>query len=283
MLRALVNRVRAYGTGSALTYSLGRFSGVRECYGRAIGGLQAAGGVPGLRAVNGESLFGRHDAEALACQMRRDSAVLGLQLPGHVVAELREFARSAPLRDGGNPRILQPDEICDGRRSDGSPVFVGDVVGTDLCSAALRVARDPLLIAVVSRYLHYRPVGVDVRMLRSFVVDAPVEERRRHQTVDYHFDVHGYNFVYANFYVSDVDAESGAHEMVLGSHCQKPLSWLLGSARRTDEEVGREYGAERIRLIEGPGGTGFIQDSSCYHRVRAPTKRERIMLHLRYY
>ena len=81
----------------------------------------------------------------------------------------------------------------------------------------------------------------------------------------------------------DVDAGVGAHVMVLGSHQDKPFRWVLGSARRADPSIEVHYGPERIKTITGPAGTGFIQDSSCYHKVLAPKAADRIMLHLRYY
>lgn len=95
--------------------------------------------------------------------------------------------------------------------------------------------------------------------------------------------MHAYNFVYVNIYLVDVDEHGGAHVMVLGSHDDKPTRWLLGSARRGDASIEVHYGQERIRTIVGPAGTGFIQDSSCYHKVLAPRDRDRIMLHIRYY
>jgi hypothetical protein len=139
------------------------------------------------------------------------------------------------------------------------------------------------LLAAVTEYLGYSPIGVHTRILHSPVVDGPIGARRSVQTIDYHFDVHSYNFVYANFYLTDVEVTSGAHEMVLGSHVDKPTNWLFGTARRTDDEILAYYGPHRVKTIVGPAGTGFLQDSSCYHRVLAPSSRERLMLHIRYY
>ena len=54
--------------------------------------------------------------------------------------------------------------------------------------------------------------------------------------------VHDYNFIYANYYITDCDARSGAHAMILTSHRDKPISWLLGSVRKDREALMRYYG-----------------------------------------
>jgi hypothetical protein len=139
-------------------------------------------------------------------------------------------------------------------------------------------------LSVVSGYLGYSPSAMTIRLMWSFASDFPPQVRRSAgQTVDYHFDVHSYNFVYANYYLTDTDARSGAHVMVLGSHRDKPFRWLLGSARQPDDAIVRHYGRDREWLIQGPAGYGFIQDSSCYHKALAPLERDRLMLQVRYF
>lgn len=283
MLAAFYNRIKSYGAAGTIPYALGRFRTVRRAYSRGVSSLQQFGGAPGLRTASVGTLFPQNAPEDIAARLRTEAAAFDLRLPKDVVSALQQHAAAAPIKDWGSQQVWRQDDVVDGRLPNGAPVFVADVVGTDVHPAAVRVARDPVLVDAVSDYLGYRVLGVDTRMMRSFVVDAPVEQRRRTQTVDFHFDVHGYNFVYANFYVTDVDAESGAHEMVMRSHADKPLHWLFGSARRTDEEIIAHYGKHRLKLITGPAGEGFVQDSSCYHRVLAPVTRERLMLHLRYY
>ena len=281
-MRQFVRRLGGRGLRGTLVYTLGRFHQVREAYGERVGLAQRYGAVPGLSPVEGSATMFSGDAEMHARSIARDSAAFGFRLPDGIIAGLRKHAEGARIKDWSSQEFFSPAEVVDGRRN-GKPVFVADVMDTEVVPEAIKVARDPLVLDVVSRHMRYTPVGVHIRMLRSFVVDAPIEERRKTQTVDYHFDVHGYNFVYANFYLCDVDTDRGAHEMVLGSHRDKPFRWLLGSARKSDEEIIAHYPAAKIKTILGPAGTGFIQDSSCYHRVLAPKTKERLMLHLRYY
>jgi hypothetical protein len=116
----------------------------------------------------------------------------------------------------------------------------------------------------------------------SFVCDATREDRlAQWQTLDYHFDVDGYSFIYANFYITPVDRDSGAHAYIRGSHKRKPSWMLLHSANQPDEVVLTHFGKESEVVVEGGVGCGFLEDASCYHKALAPKTRERLMLQIR--
>jgi hypothetical protein len=101
------------------------------------------------------------------------------------------------------------------------------------------------------------------------------------QTVDYHFDVDGYSFVYANFYITAVDRTSGAHAYIRGSHKRKPWWMLLHSANQTDDAVLEYFGKDNEVIVEGAAGYGFLEDASCYHKAIPPRAAERLMLQIR--
>ena len=88
--------------------------------------------------------------------------------------------------------------------------------------------------------------------------------------------------MYASFYILDTDRYSGAHVMMKRSHNRKPLRMLLGSTVATEAAVRQQFGQENEVMIEGPAGTGFVQDTSCYHRATPPTQRDRLMLAIRF-
>jgi hypothetical protein len=70
--------------------------------------------------------------------------------------------------------------------------------------------------------------------------------------------------------------------MMKRSHKKKPLRMLLGSAAASEDAVRKQYGIENEITIEGPAGTGFVQDTSCYHRATPPTAGDRLMLAVRF-
>jgi hypothetical protein len=57
---------------------------------------------------------------------------------------------------------------------------------------------------------------------------------------------------------------------------------LFGSAVASEDAVRRQFGRENEITIEGPAGTSFIQDPSCYHRALPPTPGDRLMLAVRF-
>jgi hypothetical protein len=277
----VVRSMKKRGLSGSLPYALGRFSVVRRSYSRTVALAQGLGAVPGL-ARGAAPVVGGLDGEAALAGLQRDSVTPAVRLPPELVERLRAFAMSAPwVAEGTAPFHLQ--EVVDGRLG-GHPVVIADVLDPDACPDVRQVATDPGVLALLERYMGYRPIGVRIRMLYSWAASYTKAERDfAGQTVDYHFDVQSYNFVYANYYLTDTDERSGAHVMIDGSHRDKPVAWLLGSARQGDEAVRAQYGAARERVISGPAGTGFLQDSSCYHKALAPHDRDRLILQVRYY
>jgi hypothetical protein len=70
--------------------------------------------------------------------------------------------------------------------------------------------------------------------------------------------------------------------MMRRSHNRKPLRMLFGSASASEANVRKRFGIENEIIIEGPAGTGFVQDTSCYHRATPPTRGDRLMLAVRF-
>ena len=48
---------------------------------------------------------------------------------------------------------------------------------------------------------------------------------------------------------------------------RKPLRMLVGSAVASEAAVREQFGPENESTIEGRAGTGFVQDTACYHRA----------------
>ena len=97
-----------------------------------------------------------------------------------------------------------------------------------------------LLRSIVTTYLGHEPQKIMSILDWSFASDFTDQERRRlkHGVIDYHYDVSGYNFVYASFYVTDTDRHSGAHVMMKRSHIKKPLRMLVGMPKRKKKTYG---------------------------------------------
>lgn len=271
--------------GGELYYILGRFQIVRSVYSRLRGLHQSRMGTqPDL--AERKTLFVGFDHDAAVQAIRDDAVYIGTNLPTRVVEEIVSFCKAEPLfarhePDGGN---FQHHEITRGFRPDGRPAPIGAIKDPLSCPAVRSVTADPGLRSIARTYLGYEPTRVITLLYWSFASSFTDEERRNllQHVIDYHYDVGGYNFVYASFYLLDTVRSSGAHVMVKGSHKTKPLRMLWGSAVASEQQVYHQFGRENEIVIEGPAGTGFVQDTSCYHRASPPTSGDRLLLQIRF-
>jgi hypothetical protein len=269
-----------------LAYALGRFRTVRSAY-SSVRQLAASFGSTAVSdADEHTTLFPGTDIARVVQTIREEAVFVGLQLPAGIVAEIDAFARSEPLHaifDPTGPTFKYAD-VVRGKCVDGRAVPVGGIREPSRCPAVQAVVNDPALRAIVRSYLGHEPRRVMTILDWSFASDFTDEARRRmrHHVIDYHYDVGGFNFVYASFYITDTDRHSGAHCMMKRSHNRKPLRMLLGSATASEADVRRQFGIENEIVIEGPAGLGFVQDTSCYHRATPPTQGDRLMLAVRF-
>jgi len=214
--------------------------------------------------------------------LKKKAVSFGFNLSEGDVREIDQFANERKCFRSGDRKVFLPDEVKLGKLSDGHSVVLGFVQEPEQCSVIDRIKKDERLLAVCAKYLGYEPTKIETRLFWSFVTDeSDATRREKWQTTGYHFDVDGFNFVYANFYITPVNRYTGAHVMMQHSHNQKPLRMLFHSAVQTDEAVIAYYGKENEITIEGPAGFGFVQDSSCYHKALAPISDNRLMLQLR--
>jgi hypothetical protein len=264
-------------------YALGRFHSVRKAYGGLRRLTDSRIAVP--PKVH-STLFPNTKVEQIVRTISKEAVFVGLNLPADIVAEIDAFARSEPLHANYDPNgpTFRYADVRRGKIPDGRSVPIGGIREPRRCAAVQAVVEDPVLRSIVNSYLGHEPRQIMTILDWSFASDFTDEERRklRHHVIDYHYDVSGFNFVYASFYITDTDRHSGAHMMMKRSHNNKSLRMLLGSAAASQDTVRKRYGIENEITIEGPAGTGFVQDTSCYHRATPPTAGDRLMLAVRF-
>jgi hypothetical protein len=275
-------------------YLLGRFALVRDAYSRLNGLKDVVGGGTPLRigdlyhaadatidvAASGHVLSDKTAAQQVR-EMRTDAYSLGPRLDGAAVAALQESARTLPLHfnddDIGTYDVLSQSPEGRGR------IAIATVRHSSRLALVRALAGDESLYEAAALFLGYRPRQVSSWLFWSLANKLSDEARRAaYQTIDYHYDVDGFNFLYANFYLLDTGAENGAHALIAGSSRRKRLAHLMGSTRLSDAEALETYGRDAERVIAGPAGFGFLEDASCFHKALAPRTGDRLMLQLRY-
>jgi len=241
--------------------------------------LHDASITPPLR----ESVFNQAALEIWLQGLRRDGFCAGLQMPEALAEDIYKHARATYCqRHAEDDEYFRIEDIRDGRTPEGAPVAIADVI-SPACTAVDRVTRDPLLIEIARRYLGYWPERVARRLYWSPVSELPEDARRNGgQTIDFHYDIEPKSSLYAFFYITGANRDSGAHVTVAGSHAPKPLPIRLSSAFQPETRVLERYGAENAVVIEGGPGFGFLEDPACFHKALAPRQAPRLVLQLRY-
>jgi hypothetical protein len=230
-------------------YALARIVLVRRIVRRIEGGVSPPVARPG------ESVFDT-DVEAVAESLRIDGFDATLRLPPEAVAGL------ACLGDGA---------------ATGTPPSWIERPGS---AAADRVAEDPALFRVAARYLGTKPTyrGSRVWWTRPDTSADPRETGAR-----FHYDLYDYRAVLFLIYLTDVDADAAPHVCVRASHRLRGWRDQLHPRRhRSDEEIARSYGTERIVAICGPAGTVIAEDPFCFHKVKLPAARPRLAMQILY-
>jgi hypothetical protein len=275
-------------------YVLGRFVTVRDAYStlRSLG--DAIGGGASLRigdlyeeptaalvAASSGYLVPQKPVDEQVTELRERSYSVGPHIVPAIAAELQRECRTLPLkvagRDAGTYEELVRSPGCYHR------IAIATVRDSSKLGIVRALAADPLLHAAASSFLGYRARRVSSWLFWSFASRLSDDERRAgHQTIDFHYDVDGYNFMYANFYLFDTTARNGAHVLIEGSSRRKRWRHLMGVARLADAEALAAYGRDAERVMEGAAGFGFLEDSSCYHKALPPLSGDRLILQLRY-
>lgn len=125
-------------------------------------------------------------------------------------------------------------------------------------------------------------LGAEPELLECNLVVGHAEDPARtpiHVQRHFHFDFAGWQSLNLFVYLTDVENDSGAHQVVIGTHRVRQVRdairpWV------PDDEISARYPG-RVRTIAWPAGTMFFESTEAFHR-RLILKRRRVMLNVLY-
>ncbi|WP_370191575.1 hypothetical protein [Qipengyuania sp.] len=95
--------------------------------------------------------------------------------------------------------------------------------------------------------------------------------------LEIHRDVDSLKFVKAFYYLKDVEEGYGHHEVYLGTH--RKIPWGLRLIRRyTEADLQANGVAAELKKVTGKAGSGFIENTTAFHRGTVPVSGDRIIL-----
>lgn len=241
-----------------------------------------------------ESIFQELDVDSTVKDLKEDGSCLGIKLPPDVLHELLEFVHSSSCYANGDRELGFPYA----RKTEAEEKFGQSFVRADyfnavlLCPTIGKLVHDPKILEVASQYLGGKPLFTgsrlwwlfakkeeDQALLTSEMTLLSLKKTPREGSYFFHYDLDDYRCLKFFFYLTAVDVSGGPHCCVRGSHKMKKISHLFSpSRRRPDKEIEDFYGSENIKTICGEPGSGFIEDTFCFHKATIPSTKDRLVL-----
>ncbi len=230
------------------------------------------------------SVLGDLETEKVVGALTEDGLYLGIPLPEYLLREILCFSNDATYFGDGESQF--PFSLADRETQEkkyGKKFRIGKRFDAALlCPAVQKLATDSKLWEIATLYFGTEPVLAESQIWWTFVTDAAMEGRTR-GFYRFHYDLDDYSCLKFLFYLADVDAHSGPHICVKGSHKKKKLSHQYSLIReRSDQEIMEYYGHEKVVTICGKAGFGFVEDSFCFHKGILPVNGDRPILELKY-
>jgi hypothetical protein len=153
------------------------------------------------------------------------------------------------------------------------------------CETIDRLCRNAKVVDIARKYLGAEPRLWLTQLRWSFL---PAGDRRplslyrepvQYDTHAFHYDMLDVKSLTMFVYLTEVDLQSGPHEIIEGTHKSRTF-WEIRN-RVFDTAVVREKYRDRIKVIVGRKGTAFLEDTGTLHRASDGTK-PRLILSLDY-
>jgi len=217
------------------------------------------------------------EVDRVVSELRRDGySILGDRVDPAILRDLESTARAATcaviVPGDPTPRRLRFDET--------DPVGIRyDLDEQDIvrCVGAQLLLADESLLKIAHQYLGTTPIQDLIAMWWSTAV-SPEASAAAAQA--FHFDLDRLRFLKVFVYVTDVDATTGPHVYVRGSHLSMPRA-LREDRRYSDEEVAQLYQGEAV-TITGPAGTVFLADTRGLHKGLRLVEGSRLVFQLEF-
>ena len=277
-------KIKRYLSINFLLYILGRFKTIRLFY-KNINLAKKKFSDNHIESSNKNYLQFNINNQVILSKLKKEGYYEGLKLNNKIIDDLINLSNKSELiSNKSQKKFNNLQEVNNFNKENNRPCCLLNLISPDLNKLANDISRDQIFLDTVGSYLG-NINKIDTKVQWSTVCNASDEWREYdEQTVTFHYDVHDLNFVYIFFYLTECDRNSGAHELIRGSHLNKKFfKHLIGSAKQKKEELEKDYIINDFIVIEGSAGYGFIEDTSCYHRALKPINKPRLSLQFRYH
>ncbi len=261
-------------------FILGRFEIVQKWAGREKKGDLSQ---PQATAAQRSVILSEMTPEEIVRHIGVNGIAEGLRLPEETVADVISFAARTPCY--ANAERDRPLDRCQRGQLAAADAVIGDYLDSIAdCDAIRRLWRDPKILAIAGGYLGRKPLPLRSRLWWSFRNDRATSEVRAAHAQDlFHFDLDDWRAIKFFFYLTDVGRENGPHIYVRKSHRNRSIrDQLLPFKGRSSRYIAARYGEANFAIIQGPAGTGFVQDPYGFHTGTSVMGASRLIFEIEY-
>ncbi len=222
--------------------------------------------------------FNLEQIEELATVIEENGyVVLPKVVKREYVDSLKEWSYSLKYRTIGNE---EKTSYVDNVNFSNPDCVTANAIEADLLQnkEVMSLINDPVLLAIISRYLGVKPVLIHLCMWWSFMNQK--QEASSEAAQLYHYDLDHMKWLKVFFYLSDVTTEQGPHTYIPVSHKIGRKNYKIlqrGYARVTDAEMKDMQSEEPCSLL-GEAGTVIIGDTKCFHKGTPVVAGSRLVL-----
>jgi hypothetical protein len=195
-----------------------------------------------------------------------------LSLQNDLLEHIFEFIAKTPFVDrktGQGNFILNPDELKKpslGYLYSIHNPHLNDVMLNDFANLQIKPIADAYL-------------GADSIILNSQIwATFPDEKNTYNPDFGFHYDLDDYRFLKLFIYLTDVDEDSGPHQIIDESHLGNVIFRFFN--RRLGNALPARF-SNKVKVMLGKRGEGFFEDTLCYHKGTRP-KNPRMILQLQF-
>jgi hypothetical protein len=210
---------------------------------------------------------------SVAALRARGWDILPARLSPDAIAEIECFAFSTPAYARSPAERIALSASVPPREEPRYEWRMGELLRL---GAVQTLLRDGALHGIAQDYLGCRPVLTSVTLWLDTIHDGAYDAHV------YHYDNDGPAFLKFFIYISDVDADSGAHTYIQGSHGHRKPARFRRSRRYERDELLAHYGSDSEMVFAAPAGTILAEDTAGFHRGMDPKTRPRLLMQLEY-
>ncbi|MEL6927447.1 MAG: hypothetical protein AAFO95_02285 [Cyanobacteria bacterium J06600_6] len=218
--------------------------------------------------------------------LKRDGVCGGLDLPSQFLNELQQYLLTQDCYAGGKTHLgfkINDKEELD--RAFKQPFYVARYFNLSAdCPQIRQLVNDPKLQQIATGYIGNQAQYTGASLFWTFPIQGVSVDADQQMFSHFHYDIDDFAGLRFCFYLTDVTLDDGPHVCIQGSHIHKRISYILNffSRIQTSAELEKTYEPDKFMTISGAAGSGFMEDTFCFHKGNPPQSRPRLFLQLHF-